>query len=355
LEAIEQKLATFRQSYQGRLPEQFSSNQMQANVLEQRIGNLNGMLARISQEKMLLESDLRTVKSQRATLVPAPEQAVQRQKNARIAQIDNEIMKIEAVLENLREHYRDSYPDVRRVLAQLNTAKKMREKIIAEDEQERAEEAKTPQTQRHDPLVERETRQLDVTAERIEAQIRAKNAEAENYQKQIAATERQIKAVQGRIEAAPASEQQYGELIRDRELAKIKYEDMNRKRASSAVAEELERRQQGETLELLDPASLPQSPTQPQRPMIIGAGVGIGLVIGLFLAGAREAKDTSLKNLKDVRAYTQLPILGSVPLLENALVIRRRKRLTWLAWSTACLVGIMIMTASVFYYYATKV
>jgi hypothetical protein len=62
-----------------------------------------------------------------------------------------------------------------------------------------------------------------------------------------------------------------------------------------------------------------------------------------------------LKNLKDVRAYTQLPILGSVPLLENALVIRRRKRLTWLAWSTACLVGIMIMTGSVFYYYATKV
>ena len=40
----------------------------------------------------------------------------------------------------------------------------------------------------------------------------------------------------------------------------------------------------------------------------------MGFVIGLFLAGAREAKDTSLKNLKDVRAYTQLTILGSVPL-----------------------------------------
>ena len=40
----------------------------------------------------------------------------------------------------------------------------------------------------------------------------------------------------------------------------------------------------------------------------------MGLVLGLFLAGAREAKDTSLKNLKDVRAYTQLTILGSVPL-----------------------------------------
>jgi hypothetical protein len=50
-----------------------------------------------------------------------------------------------------------------------------------------------------------------------------------------------------------------------------------------------------------------------------------------------------------------LPILGSIPLLENDLVVRRRKRLGWLAWSTACLVGIIIMTGSVFYYYATKV
>jgi hypothetical protein len=81
----------------------------------------------------------------------------------------------------------------------------------------------------------------------------------------------------------------------------------------------------------------------------------MGFVLGLFLAGAREAKDSSLKNLKDVRAYTQLPILGSIPLLENDLIVRRRRRLAWLAWSTACLVGIMIMTGSVFYYYATRV
>ena len=38
-------------------------------------------------------------------------------------------------------------------------------------------------------------------------------------------------------------------------------------------------------------------------------------------------KDTSLKNLKDVRAYTQMSILGSIPLLENDFVVRRRKRL----------------------------
>ena len=71
--------------------------------------------------------------------------------------------------------------------------------------------------------------------------------------------------VQSRIESTPVSEQQYADIIRDREVAKLKYDDLNKKRSQSQIAEDLERRQQGETLEVLDPASLPQSPTQPKR------------------------------------------------------------------------------------------
>jgi hypothetical protein len=74
----------------------------------------------------------------------------------------------------------------------------------------------------------------------------------------------------------------------------------------------------------------------------------------LVIAAAREAKDTSLKNLKDVRAYTQLAILGSVPLLENDFVVRRRSRIAWLGWTTACLLAAITMAGSVAYYYATK-
>ena len=63
----------------------------------------------------------------------------------------------------------------------------------------------------------------------------------------------------------------------------------------------------------------------------------LGMLLGLVIASAREMKDTSLKNLKDVRAYTQMAILGSIPLLENDFVVRRRRRLAWLGWTTACL------------------
>jgi len=355
LDTIEQKLTDFRTSANGRLPDQVQQNATQMAMLEQRISNLNSALGRISQDKMLLEADLRAAKSQRAALAPTSETAVRRQKNDKLVQIDRQITQLEASLSTLRQHYKDTYPDVRRVQAQLNTAEKLREKFLAEEETDTDTKEPAAASKRVDLMYEREARQLDAVIERLETQLQAKDAEAKTYQESIANAEKGIKVVQSRIESTPVSQQQYGDIIRDREVAKLKYDDLNKKRSQSQIAEDLERRQQGETLEVLDPASLPQSPTQPKRGIIIGAGAGMGFVLGLFLAGAREAKDTSLKNLKDVRAYTQLTILGSVPLLENDLVVRRRKRLSWLAWSTACLVGIVIMTGSAFYYYATKV
>ena len=116
----------------------------------------------------------------------------------------------------------------------------------------------------------------------------------------------------------------------------------------------MENRKQGETLELLDPASLPPDPTEPKRPLIIAIGAGLGLLLGMVIAGAREMKDTSLKNLKDVRAYTQMAILGSIPLLENDFVVRRRRRLAWLGGPRPVWWPRSSMAGSVVYYYVDQ-
>ena len=105
---------------------------------------------------------------------------------------------------------------------------------------------------------------------------------------------------------------------------------------------------------MLDAASLPDTPTAPKRPMIISVGFGIGLVVGLLIVAIREVKDTSLKNLKDARLYTQLNILGSIPLLENDLVVQRRKQMMWVAWGAATVAGLAIMGITVAHYYLSK-
>ena len=354
LDALESKLAAFRQTYQGRLPEELQQNTLRLNTLDQRMSNTNAALARVTQEKLLLESDLRSVRTQRATLTPTPAQAMARKRDNRLDQMDNEIIRLEALLATLREQYKEAHPDVRRITSQLAVAQKVREKLAIESEAQDEKEAAAGTGRRVDPMFDKEARTLDAAIERLEGQIDAKKVEAETYQKELAEVERQIRSVQSKIDTAPSGQQQYGELLREHALAKMNFEELKRKQSISSVATELENRKQGETLDLLDSASLPMTPTEPNRLMIVGAGLAAGIVLGLTLAAAREAKDASLKNLKDVRAYTQVPVLGSIPLLENDLVVRRRRKIAWLAWTTACLMGVVVMAASAAYYYTTR-
>ena len=357
LEGIEDRMAKFRQVNAGRLPDQLQNNQILLNAAEARIANINANISRVSQEKMLLETELRTAKTALTSLKPASDQVAVQAKNEKLQVNEAQITQAEQVLGNLKEHYKDTYPDVRRMEIQLASLKNTREKLIKEDLEAKKTEADQPvkEVKRYDPEFARNSQSVNAVIERLEAQIKLTQIQTEEYVKEMHNGEQNVKLIHSRIESQPVGEQQYAEVIRDREVAKLKYEELNRKRSQSAIAEDLEKRQQGESLEVLDPASLPPTPTEPKRPMLIAIGTGVGLILGLCFAGAREAKDASLKNLKDVRAYTQLTILGSVPLLENDLVVRRRKRLAWLAWSTACLVGIIIMTGSVFFYYTTRV
>jgi polysaccharide chain length determinant protein (PEP-CTERM system associated) len=354
LDAIEQELSVFRSKNMGHLPEEQQSNYSQLNAMQAQMLNLNTAMNRVNQEKLLFENQLRIYRDQLSSLKdPIVQEQVLQQKNEKLAEKDREIAQLENTLVAERERYKDTHPDVQRLVSLLAAAKKQRETMAKEEETKKPDAATAPVRQPNPQFV-REQRELEAQIQRTQGVIQAKDLEMEDYKKQAKDAEATIRSYQARIEGIPVGIKEYDELIRERELAKREYEDLDRRLNTSTMSTALVNHQQGERLEQLDPPSLPQTPSEPKRLLIIAIGTGIGLLLGLCLAGAREMKDTALKNLKDVRAYTQLPVLGSIPLLENDLVARRRRRLAWLAWSTACLVGVVIMSSSVVYYYATK-
>jgi protein tyrosine kinase modulator len=353
LDAIEQQLSVFRSRNMGHLPEEQQSNYQQLNAMHAQMLNLNTAMNRVNQEKLLFENQLRIYREQLSSLKdPIVQEQVLLQKNEKLAEKDREVTQLENSLVAARERYKDTHPDVQRLISLLASARKQRETLAKEEETKKPEASPAPRPL--NPQFVREQRELDAQIQRMQGLIQAKDLEMEDYKKQAKDAEAAIRSYQSRIEGIPVGIKEYDELIRERELAKREYEDLDRRVNTSTMSTALVNHQQGERLEQLDPPSLPQTPTEPKRPLIVAIGTGMGFILGLCLAGAREVKDTALKNLKDVRAYTQLPVLGSIPLLENDLVVRRRKRLAWLAWSTACLVGVVIMSSSVVYYYATK-
>ncbi len=352
LDECDQKLQSFRVAHLGALPDQQQGNYSEVNSLQAQMMSIDASMNRIQQDKLTLDNEIRIVKQQLSQLKdPNVEQQVIDQKNEKLAAKDKEIENAETYLARLRERYKDTYPDVQNMIQQVSLLKKQRDDIAKEEANKKPEErAALPPN----PQYLRERSQLQANISRLTALEETKDLQLKDLTKQSDQVTAALKSFQGRIESTPLGEKEYTELIANRDLALRSYQEADQKLQMSRRASDVMRRNEGEKLQILDPAYIPETPTEPKRPIIVGAGAALGLILGLVLAGVREVKDTSLKNLKDVRAYTRLQVLGSIPLLENDLVVRRRRRLGWLAWSTACLVGIVIMASSVAYYYQTK-
>lgn len=357
LDEVENKLASFRMANNGRLPDQAEANLRQMAALQAEVSGLDTSISRANQEKLQMEATLRIMKDNYTAFSREPQEsaAASPRKDDRVVEAENEVRFYENQLSALRQKYSENYPDVQTTLGLLAAAKQKRDDLQKQEAAKKAETKTEPAAPKPvNPQLRRDLRELDVRIRQLQSAIEGKDMELADYHQRVKRANEALKFYQARLETVPLGEKQYGELLRDREIAKLKYIDMETKVNRAQVAQQMELRKQGETLELLDPASLPTTQTEPKRPLIISMGAGLGLLLGIVIAGAREMKDTSLKNLKDVRAYTQMSILGSIPLLENDFVLRRRRRLAWLGWTTACLAAVVIMSGSIVYYYISK-
>ena len=347
---LENRMTQFRLQNAGRLPDELQANLTTLRTLEQQLSGSNESVSRIGQEKLLLESQIRIYRDQLSALTEGNnDQMKAAAKSDRLQQFDRLIAVQETQLGALRERYRDTYPDVQAAQSQLESSKKARDALLQEEAENKTDPNAAPKRLRPEQV--QGGRQLEAQIAGLQTKIQTLDMELEERVKGQKLIIAKIDQYNERIQSSPVMEKQYSELTRDYGLAKSRYEELNAKKSQSEIATNLQTRGQGERLQPLDQASLPETPTKPKRLVIVGAGAALGLLLGIFTAGAREVKDTSLKNLKDARAYTNLPVLGTVPLLENDLVVRRKRRMTWLAWSAASIAGVVAMTASMYYYY----
>ncbi|HZL57619.1 MAG TPA: hypothetical protein VFC21_11080 [Bryobacteraceae bacterium] len=358
LEKRNEALTKFRKDHEGKLPEQEGMNIAALNSLEQQVSGLQQELSRLANEKSNIETNISYLKSQMGMTdllvdeTPSLTNPVFRQ-NDEIAQLNKQIDGIELNLQQLRQTYRDTFPDIRSFQKNLDVLKKKRDGLVATQEKEHQAEAAKPAAEQKKPTNVR----MAMSRAAIDGEIAKDNTLLLNNQrnqeaarKNIDGYTKEIEGYRARLAETSVLEAQYADLKRDALSATDKYEKLQHQQDLTRENADLADRGATEVLEQVDAPTVPQKPTRPDRPLIVGAGVAISLLLGLALAGIQEAKDSSLKNLKDVRAYTNLPVLCSIPLLENTLLVKRKRRITYLAWAAAIIVGILAVGASTFYY-----
>ncbi|HLY19856.1 MAG TPA: hypothetical protein VKR61_21665 [Bryobacteraceae bacterium] len=354
LDRLDAEITKFKLENAGRLPDQLQANLQAVNTLEMQLQSVNDTLNRGAQDKMMLETQLQNLQHESTFIGSNLEQTASREqvKNGRLIQLNNNILDFELQLSGYRQQYKEDHPDIRALEAKLAVLKKQRDDLEKEESSAAAKAGTAKKVT--NPQVAESLESLNARMASVQSQIQARVMSMEEASKRAKELQGAIAAYRSRIEAVPINETKYAALLRDYNLTKSNYEDMSKRKDMSETSSNLEERKAGENLETLDPASLPEQAAEPNRLLIAGAGTCIGLFFGVFMAGVKEMKDTSLKNLKDVRAYTNLPVLSSIPLLENALLVRRKRRLFWLGWSTAIIIGTIAMSSSMYYYYFGK-
>ena len=121
--------------------------------------------------------------------------------------------------------------------------------------------------------------------------------------------------------------------------AEASYKELLKKKEDSKLAANLERRQIGETFQVIDAASLPQRPfNQMRRLQVVLAAPSAGLVLGLALIGFLEYRDSSFKTEEDVVRVLSLPVLALVPMMvsdKERAADRRRRIVVPASWGSS--------------------
>jgi polysaccharide chain length determinant protein (PEP-CTERM system associated) len=357
LDKLDEEIVKWKRANQGKLPEQAAANAQALQTYNLQLYQTGSALQRLQNEKMLYEQDMVALKNREASLssgltetIAGTSTAAVTAQDPRIQLMSAQIVQERTKLALIKESKGSGHPDVAEAEAMIQQLERERDEI-----QKQAGSVVVSPGSTSAPRVvtnNQVAKELDLVHQNMEstrARILTKDNEIKGMEKERAEFQRIVNTYQQKLEDAPLNEQQYNALMREYALAKNDYEDMSKRHDASETAQSLEEHKAGENLEVLDPATLPEQPSEPNRLAWAGIGTAAGLCLGIMLAAAQEVRNTSLKNLKDVRAYTNMPVLSSIPLLENALLVRRKRRLVWLAWSSAVIIGCILMTGSMYY------
>jgi len=281
------KLAEFKNKYMGSLPDNEQANLGLLNTLNSQLDAHTQAVSRAQQDKAVNESLLA---SQLAN--------IKRNGDVPTDTLEQQLIALQDQLGVLLSRYTPDHPDVIKAKTQIEQLKKR-----MSDAPKESAPAASGRTLATEP----------VAVQQLRARLRQDDLGIADLTKRQAQIQGQIAVLQGKIQASPAVEQQYKELTRNYQTALEGYNELLKHRDQAAMGRALNRQQQGELLRVLDPPSLPSTPSFPKIPVFAGGGAAFGLAAGLGILYLIAALDTSMHTERDVETCLQLPVLALVP------------------------------------------
>lgn len=242
---------------------------------------------------------------------------------------------LEGELTRLRLELKEKHPDVISKQKEVDQVKEEMDQMVGEWKEKIKEKQ------------EKLEKRPNLSASSVEAEIKLAEGEIKRQQKLLADNEKSIAGIVERINNVPGVEVALGAIERDYQTKKGAYDQLLQQQQKITLGADAASQQQGEGIEVVDPANLPAQPVAPKRLMMSSLGLAFGLGFGLLLVGLFEGpRLLTIQNTEDARHYTGLPVLLAVPELltpQEARSVPRRRRLLLAAGVIATIVSIPML------------
>ncbi|HET9099925.1 MAG TPA: Wzz/FepE/Etk N-terminal domain-containing protein [Acidobacteriaceae bacterium] len=293
LDEQDARLAAFQLKYIGKLPNQESSNVNALQALTTQLDAATQEVNRIQQNETFLQALIAQQAHDLQSGGPSAASVDERRK---------ELSSLIDQKKQLESLYTADYPDVVAVTRKIAA-------LQAEIDHSPTTAKPTTIPAVHQP----DSPQLV----QLRAQLRAVQLSMVSARKEQTRLEQQIRAYEARIESSPMVEEQYKQITRDHDTALKFYNSLLTKMNESSMANALEQRQQGEQFSVMDPPNLPDAPKFPNHVMFAAGGLLSGLLLGFLISALLEYRDTSLRDERDIWAFTKLPTLATISYVEG--------------------------------------
>lgn len=168
--------------------------------------------------------------------------------------------------------------------------------------------------------------------DQLQSQLQAALGERRTLLAARAELRQQIAEIEQRLSTTSLIDGDYRTMTRDHENAVAQLRDLRAKMIQAQLGESLEAEGKAERFELIQPASMPLSPSSPNRPALLFMGFVLGLGSGLGTVFTRESLDNTIHGPPGVVRATGLPPLAMIPYIwtdaERARIRQRRLLVT---------------------------
>ncbi|MBA3014493.1 MAG: hypothetical protein KKD63_12360 [Proteobacteria bacterium] len=335
LDQKEEIMRDYKLKYYNEMPQQFDANSARLIALQTQFQSNRNSIQDLARTKVLIQEQitLRKEALSQMNYISSRQGEAVKQNGAMVGGPLAELAQARQQLADLQLRYTETHPEVKR----------MQKKVTALEESSAGlaqgagtEAAGGTGVSQGAMIRDNQIDELILQFKKVDLDIMSLNQESEGLKKQIAQYEQWLSMT-------PVREAEWTALTRDYQQLSENYQKLVARNLDAGAAESLERRQKGSQFKIVDSAYLPEKPTRPDFKKIMLMALGVGVGVGCALAFLLEMRDSSFRDVSEIESYLQLPVVCAIPLVENDMDIRakRRKAILWWTLVAVLLLGIL--------------